>query len=94
MGIESFLARTSGQTIEALERYRAHLVVMECPRRRGVLNEQVTFAAFHREESTCICYSETFLAQGLITLAKWVGVTRPVSAVVEEAMACRTRLKA
>lgn len=57
-----------------------------------VLNEHVAFAAFHNQESACICYSGERPEQGLMTLAKWVDVELPVSAVVDEAAAYRRRL--
>lgn len=76
-----------------MKRYEANLVVMDVHDAGRVPNEQVAFAAFHCEDSACICYSETLPVQGLIALAKWVDRALPVSAVAEEALAYRTRMK-
>jgi DNA-binding NarL/FixJ family response regulator len=92
-GATVFLASTSGETIDTMKRYATNLVVMDVHDAGQVPNEQVAFAAFHREDSACICYSRTFPRQGFITLAKWVDGTLPVSAIVAEATAYRTRMK-
>ncbi|AFL52474.1 hypothetical protein USDA257_c39300 [Sinorhizobium fredii USDA 257] len=59
-----------------------------------MLNEQVAFAAFHNQESASICNSEKLPARGLIALARWVDIARPVADVVDEAVAFRARTKA
>jgi hypothetical protein len=92
-GATVFLAHTSGETIETMKRYRAHLVVMDAHDVKDVLNEHVAFAAVLSEESACICYSRRLPLRGLITLAKWVDVALPVASVVEEAVAYRKRMK-
>lgn len=91
-GATVFTAKTAAETIEIMNRYQAHLVVVDLHDADGLFNEQVVFAAFHRGSGR-ICYSETFPEDGLITWAKWVDIKEPAAAVVEEAIAWRRRLK-
>lgn len=69
------------------------LVVVDLNDAVGISNEQVVFAAFHRESGR-ICYSETFPDEGLITWATWIDINEPASAVVDEAIVWRRRLGA
>ena len=59
-----------------------------------VANDQVAFAAFLGRETASICYSERFPEYGMIALARWLDITLPSSAVVDEAIAYRRRMKA
>jgi hypothetical protein len=90
-GATVFTSRTAAETIEVMNRYQAHLIVVDLHDADGVYNEQVVFAAFHRGTGR-ICYSETFPEEGLITWARWVDIREPMAAVVEEARGWRRRL--
>jgi hypothetical protein len=90
-GATVFTSWTAAETIEVMNRYQAHLIVVDLHDADGVYNEQVVFAAFHRGTGR-ICYSETFPEEGLITWARWVDIREPMAAVVEEARGWRRRL--
>ena len=90
-GATVFAARSAVETVAIMDRYQAGLVVLNTNDADGVFNEQVVFEAFHRGSGR-ICYSETFPKHGLITLATWLDVNEPASAVVEEAIRWRRRL--
>ncbi|MDH6273761.1 hypothetical protein M2311_003851 [Rhizobium leguminosarum] len=91
-GATVFTASTAAETIEIMNRYQAHLVVVGTHDAEGVFNEDVVFSAFHRGTGR-ICYSETFPKDGLITWARWVDIKEPAAAVVEEAISWRQRMK-
>lgn len=92
-GATVFLGSISRETIEIMKRYQAHLVVMDMVDADQALNEHVAFAAFYNEHCASICYSSKLPEYGLINLGRWVDIGLPVSAVVDEAVACRRRLK-
>ncbi|WP_421423180.1 hypothetical protein [Agrobacterium rosae] len=91
-GATVFAARTAAETIEIMAKYQAHLIVVDLNVANGVFNEQVVFAAFHRESGR-ICYSESFPDEGLITWATWLALSEPAGAVVKEAIAWRGRIR-
>ncbi|TBZ27207.1 response regulator [Rhizobium leguminosarum bv. viciae] len=91
-GATVFTARSGAETIEIMNRYQAHLVVVDTHDADGLFNEQVVFAAFHRGSGR-ICYSETFPENGLITWARWVDIKEPAAAVIEQAIEWRRRMK-
>ncbi|CAN7505221.1 response regulator [Rhizobium leguminosarum] len=91
-GATVFTANTAVETVEVMNRYQAHLVVVDTHDGEGVFNEHVVFAAFHRGSGR-ICYSETFPEDGLMTWARWVDIREPVAAVVEQAIEWRRRMK-
>lgn len=90
-GAAVFTASSATETIEIMNRYQAHLVVVDTSDADGVFNEQVVFAAFHRGSGR-ICYSQSFPETGLITWAKWVDIREPAATVVGEAIEWRKRL--
>jgi predicted GTPase len=92
-GATVFTARLTKETVKVFKRYQAHLVVMDSHDGAGVINHDVAFEAFHRLESSSICYSETQPESGFIQLSPWVDITLPTSVVVDEAVGHRRRMK-
>ncbi|MBY3048722.1 response regulator [Rhizobium laguerreae] len=91
-GATVFTASTAAETIEVMNRYQSHLVVVDTHDADGVFNQDVVFAAFHRRSGR-ICYSETFPKDGLITWARWVDIKEPAAAVVEQAIEWRRGMR-
>lgn len=86
-GATVFTASTAAVTIEIMNRYQAHLVVVDTHETEGVFNEDVVFP--RSIKGAC---SENFPNDGLITWARWVDIREPVAAVVQGAIGWRRRM--